>query len=69
MNAYKEFYIFACISVTKTYVTGLDLKDKKRSTLKIFFIFFANYFNGLIIIFLNPKPIEDVNSLGYFCTV
>ena len=36
MNAYKEFYIFACISVTKTYVTGLDLKDKKRSTLKIF---------------------------------
>ena len=51
MNAYKEFHIFACMSVIKTYVTGLVLKNKKRSTLKIFFIFFANYFNVLIKIF------------------
>ena len=54
MNAYKEFHIFACMSVIKTYVTGLVLKDKKRSTLKIFFIFFRNYFNVLIIIFKKP---------------
>ena len=28
INAYKEFHIFACMSVIKTYVTGLDLKDQ-----------------------------------------
>ena len=28
MNAYKEFNIFACMSVIKIYVTGLVLKDK-----------------------------------------
>ena len=28
MNANKGFYIFACMSVIKTYVTGLVLKDK-----------------------------------------
>ena len=29
MNAYKEFHIFACMSVIKIYVAGLVLKDKK----------------------------------------
>ena len=70
MNAYEEFHIFACMSVVKTYVRGLVLKDKKHSALKIFFIFFANCFNVLIIIqqnpYKNPKTLEDVNSLGYF---
>ena len=28
MNTYKDFYIFACMSVIKTCVTGLFLKDK-----------------------------------------
>ena len=28
MNAYKKCHIFACMSVMKTYVTGLVLKDK-----------------------------------------
>ena len=28
MNAYKDFHIFACMSVMKTCVTGLVLKDK-----------------------------------------
>ena len=28
MNAYKDFYIFTCMSVIKTYVTDLALKDK-----------------------------------------
>ena len=28
MNAYKDFHIFACMSVIKTCVTGLVLKDK-----------------------------------------
>ena len=28
MNSYKDFRIFACMSVIKTYVTGLVLKDK-----------------------------------------
>ena len=51
MNAYKKFHIFVCMSVIKTYVRGLVLKVKKRSTLKMFFIFLANCFNVLIIIF------------------
>ena len=29
INAYKDFHIFACISVIKTCVTNLVLKDKK----------------------------------------
>ena len=28
MNAYKDFYVFACMSVMKTCITGLVLKDK-----------------------------------------
>ena len=28
MNAYKEFRIFACMSVIKNYVIGLVSKDK-----------------------------------------
>ena len=28
MNAYKDFHIFACMSVTKTCATGLVLKFK-----------------------------------------
>ena len=28
MNAYKDFLIFACMSVINTCVTGLVLKDK-----------------------------------------
>ena len=28
IDAYKDFHIFACITVIKTYVTGLVLKDK-----------------------------------------
>ena len=28
INAYKNFHIFACISVIKTCVTNLVLKDK-----------------------------------------
>ena len=51
MNAYKEFHIFACMFVIKTYVTGLVLKDKKRLTLKLFYIFLANCFNVPIINF------------------
>ena len=70
INAYEEFHIFACMSVVKTYVTGSVLKDKKHSALKIFFIFFANCFNVLLIIqqnpYKNPKTLEVVNSLGYF---
>ena len=27
-NAYKDFHIFACMFVIKTYVTNLILKDK-----------------------------------------
>ena len=51
INAYKDFHIFACIPVIKSSVTDLILKDKKRSTLKIFFIFLANCFNVLMITF------------------
>ena len=51
MNAYKEFHIFACMFVITTYVTGLVLKDKKRLTLKLFYIFLANCFNVPIINF------------------
>ena len=28
MNAYKDFNFFVCMSVMKTYITGLVLKDK-----------------------------------------
>ena len=28
MNVYKEFHIFACMSVIKIYVIGLVLKNK-----------------------------------------
>ena len=28
INAYKDFHIFVCMSVIKTYITGLVLKDK-----------------------------------------
>ena len=28
MNAYEDFHIFGCMSVIKTCVTGLVLKDK-----------------------------------------
>ena len=52
MNACKDFHIFACISVIKTCLTDLVLKDKNaQKLLKVFFIFFANYFNVLMIIF------------------
>ena len=52
MNAYKDFHIFACMSVIKTYVTGLVLKDKNaQKLLKVFFIFFANCFNVVMKIF------------------
>ena len=52
MNAYKDFHIFACMSVMKTCVTGLVLKDKNaQKLLKVFFIFLANCFNVLMIIF------------------
>ena len=27
-NAYENFHVFACMSVIKTYVTDLVLKDK-----------------------------------------
>ena len=30
MNAYKDFHIFACISVIKTCVTDLVLKNKNE---------------------------------------
>ena len=51
MNAYKDFHIFACMSVIKTYVTGLVLKDKNaQKSLKAFFIFLTNCFNILMII-------------------
>ena len=36
MNAYKEFHIFACMSVIKTYATGLVLKDKNAQHWKSF---------------------------------
>ena len=52
MDAYKDFHIFACMSVIKTCVTDLVLKDKNaRKLLKVFFIFLANCFNVLMIIF------------------
>ena len=52
MNAQKDFHIFTCISVIKTCVTGLVLKDKNaQKLLKVFFIFLANCFNVLMIIF------------------
>ena len=52
MNPYKDFYIFACMSVMKTYVTGLVLKDKNaQKLLKVFFIFLTNCINVLMIIF------------------
>ena len=56
MNAYKDFYIFACMSVIKTYVTDLVLKDKNtQKLLKVFFIFLANCFNVFVIILHNLK--------------
>ena len=36
MNAYKDFHIFACMSVMETYVTGLVLKDKNAKYWKSF---------------------------------
>ena len=52
MNAYKDFHTLTCISVIKTCVTGLVLKDKNaQKLLKVFFIFLANCFNVLMIIF------------------
>ena len=36
MNAYKDFHIFACISVIKTCVTNLVLKDKNAQHWKSF---------------------------------
>ena len=67
MNAYKDFHIFAYMSAIKTCVAGLILKDKNaQKLLKVFFIFLSNCFNLLIIIFKNPRPIEDFNSLRYF---
>ena len=52
MNAYKDFHIFACMSVIKTCVTDLVLKDKNaRKLLKVFFIFLANCFNVLMMVF------------------
>ena len=69
MKAWKEFHIFTCISVIKTCVTGLVLKDKNtqnsKKLWKIFFIFSANCFNVLVIVLKNPYRIEDLNSLGY----
>ena len=56
MNAYEEFHTFACMSVIKTYVTGLVLKDKNSQKLfEIFFIFLTNCFNVLMIIFRKPQ--------------
>ena len=56
MNAYKDFHIFACMSVIKTYVTGLVLKDENaQKLLKVFFIFLTNCFNVLMIIFRKPQ--------------
>ena len=52
MNAYKDFHIFACMSVIKTYVSSSVLKDKNaQKLLKVSFIFLANCFNVLMIIF------------------
>ena len=39
MNAYKDFHIFACMSVIKTCITGLVLKDKDVQHLKSFSFF------------------------------
>ena len=36
MNAYKDFYVFACMSVMKTCITGLVLKDKNAQHWKSF---------------------------------
>ena len=36
MNAWKDFHTFACMSVMKTCVTGLVLKDKSAQHLKSF---------------------------------
>ena len=56
MNVYKDFHIFACISVMKTYLTGLVLKDKNaQKLLKVFFIFLTNCINVLMIIFKNSQ--------------
>ena len=64
MNAYKDFHIFACMSVIKTCVTDLVLKDKNaQKLLKVFFIFFANCFNVLMILFFS---LMILSNLGYF---
>ena len=56
MNAYKDFHIFPCISLTKTYVIGLVLKNKNaQKLLKVFFIFLTNCFNVLMTIFKKPQ--------------
>ena len=69
MNAQKDFHIFTCISVIKTCVTGLVLKDKNaqksKRLFKIFFIFPANCFNVLVTIFKKSNPIKYLISLGY----
>ena len=36
MNAYKDFHAFTCISVIKTCVTDLVLKNKNVKNLKLF---------------------------------
>ena len=55
MNAYKDFYIFACMSVIKTCVTDLVLKDKNAQHWKSFSFSSQNCFNVLMIIFKKPQ--------------
>ena len=66
MNAYKDFHIFACMSVIKTCVTGLVLKDKNAQHWKSFSFILQITLMSLWQFFKNPKPIKDFNSLWYF---
>ena len=68
MNAYKNFHIFACMSVIKTYVTGLVLKDKNAQHYFFFFIFFTNCFNVLMMIFKKPQPYRRLHYFGKLFT-
>ena len=66
MNAYKDFHIFACMSVIKTCVTGLVLKDKDVQHWKSISSFSQIALMSLWSTLKNPKPIEDASSFGYF---
>ena len=66
MNTYKDFHIFACISVIKTCLTNLVLKDKNAQHWKSFSYSSHIALMSLWQLLKKPKPIEDFNRFGYF---